>query len=378
MPIFMQTLINSENDIYELLLNTSMYEFDVDNIHYSNYIIFKDNFDIYYRVFIHNGLLGNDIDFFIDSFNTDNKLILLAYEKDLPMLILMDDNEQNSDKFNNYVFRHVGKVTEVLSNEENITEDIDILIETQDKVFNYDIVSLKYDSTRNVYFNTYIDDDNNEQRIEYEIYNKDNSQVKKVLRHYKLIQKKFNEQEISQYSVPTKNQNTIEYVQYNIKFLSQNPNNYNANIYQDEGLSVHNEFRDNKLIFTRYYSVEDLQNKLKDNANLAAFNYANKLNKDYVVEEDFISSIQECFNNYDANNYMYFRLAPSLDMRVSQYERVLKINRIYTDYEDDEYVHELAEEGQIPIFNDNLIYSMNKYKYINQNIEKEQIRNLGN
>ena len=377
MPIFMQTLINSENDIYELLLNTSMYEFDVDNIHYSNYIIFKDNFDIYYRVFIHNGLLGNDIDFFIDSFNTDNKLILLAYEKDLPMLILMDDNEQNSDKFNNYIFRNVGKVTEVLSTEENTIEDIDILIETQDKVFNYNIVSLKYDSIKNVYFNTYIDD-NNEQRIEYEIYNKDNSQVKKVLRHYKLIQKKFNEQEISQYSIPTKNQNTIEYVQYDIKFLSQNPNNYNANIYQDEGLNVHNEFRDNTLIFTRYYSVEDLQNKLKDNANLAAFNYANKLNKDYVVEEDFISSVQECFNNYDSNNYMYFRLAPSLDMRVSQYERVLKINRIYTDYEDDEYVHQLAEEGQIPIFNDNLIYSMNKYKYINQNIEKEQIRNLGN
>ena len=75
---------------------------------------------------------------------------------------------------------------------------------------------------------------------------------------------------------------------------------------------------------------------------------------------------------------MYIRLAPSIDMRVSQYERVLKINRIYESYFDDDYVYHIAQHGEIPIFNDNLLYSESKYNYIKQNIESDKIRNLNN
>ena len=58
-------IINAEKDIYELLLDDNLFELYVDNIKYTNYIIYTDNFNVSYRVFIHNDLLYNDIEFFI-------------------------------------------------------------------------------------------------------------------------------------------------------------------------------------------------------------------------------------------------------------------------------------------------------------------------
>ena len=104
-----QNILQAEKDIYELLCNDDLYEFYIDNVHYAHYIIYTDNFGINYRVFIHDGLLFHNIEFFIESFDYTNKLILLAYEEDLPMLILLEDNENDSDKYGIYTFREVGK-----------------------------------------------------------------------------------------------------------------------------------------------------------------------------------------------------------------------------------------------------------------------------
>lgn len=372
MSYFMQSnILQAEKDIYELLCNDDLYEFYIDSVHYAHYIIYTDNFGINYRVFIHDALLYNDIEFFVESFDTKNKLIILAYEKDLPMVILLEDNEYSVDEYNNYEFREVGKETEVIAPENNTIEELDIYQNSTDQIFNYDTVQLTYNSSENVYKDSLGN--------KYKIYNKDNSKINRIIRHYKLIQKNnewYNTEigKVQHSFVVSFIDNTK--VPYCLIEVSQNPNAYN-NLYQDDGFSAHNEHREEPLYFSRYYSQEDLKNKLKNDALLASYSYANKINKDYTEDEEFIGTINECLNNYNNTNNMYLRLAPSLDMRVSQYERALKINKIYTDYYNDDYIYQLAQNGQIPVFNDNLLYSESKYNYIKQNIETKQIRNLG-
>ena len=373
MSYFMSTnILQVEKDIYELLCDDDLYEFYIDSIHYSHYIIYTDNLGINYRVFIHDGLLHNDIEFFVETFDNKNKLIILAYEKDLPMVILLEDNEYSSDEYNNYAFREVGKETEVIAPEDNTIEELDIYQESIDQIFNYDTVQLTYNSNENVYEDSLGN--------KYKIYNKDNSKINRIIRHYKLIQKNNewynNNVGKIQHSFDIHfNDNTKQ--SYCLFELSQNPNEYN-NLYQDTGFSAHNEHREEPLYFSRYYTQGELKTKLKNDAILASYSYANKINKDYTEDEEFIAAINECLNNYDNTKNMYLRLAPSLDMRVSQYERALKINKIYVDHYGDEYIHQIAQNGQIPIFNDNLLYSESKYNYIKQNIEAKQIRNLGN
>lgn len=364
MSYFMQSnILQVEKDIYELLCNDDLYEFYIENIHYAHYIIYTDSYGINYRVFIHDALLYNPIEFFVETFDNQNKLVILAYEKDLPMMILLEDNEYSADEYNNYTFREVGKETEVIAPEDNTIEELDIYQDSINQIFNYDTVQLLYDATENIYKDSLGN--------KYKIYNKDNSKINRIIRHYKLIQK---EDETEKIDINFNDEITKK---YNLITLSQNPNEYN-NLYQDTGFSAHNEHREEPLYFSRYYSQEELKDKLKNDALLASYSYANKINKDYYNDEEFINAINECINNYENKKCMYLRLAPSLDMRVSQYERILKINKIYADYYNDDYIYELAQNGQIPIFNDNLLYSESKYNYIKQNIEKEQIRNLGN
>lgn len=392
-----QNILQAEKDIYELLCNDDLYEFYIDNVHYAHYIIYTDNFGINYRVFIHDGLLFHNIEFFIESFDYTNKLILLAYEEDLPMLILLEDNENDSDKYGIYTFREVGKETEAVAPENNTIDEININTESTDQIFNFDTVKLTYDATDNVYKDAVGNI--------YNIYNKDNSKINNIIRHYKLIQKNNtwydSEQErINHSKLIHFNDNTSN--TYCLINISQNPLAYDAEInpnnwtteerefynnhgyyqknsfYQDNGFLAHNKHRDESLYFSRYYSLEELKKKLINDALLASYSYANQINKDYAQDKEFIEAINNCVTNYNDNNYMYIRLAPSIDMRVSQYERVLKINRIYESYFDDDYVYHIAQHGEIPIFNDNLLYSESKYNYIKQNIESDKIRNLNN
>ena len=392
-----QNILQAEKDIYELLCNDDLYEFYIDNVHYAHYIIYTDNFGINYRVFIHDGLINHNIEFFVESFDYTNKLILLAYEEDLPMLILLEDNENDSDKYGIYTFREVGKETEAVAPENNTIDEININTESTDQIFNFDTVKLTYDATDNVYK----DDVGNI----YKIYNKDNSKINNIIRHYKLIQKNntwynseqervnhsklihFNDNTSNTYCLINISQNPLEYDDdinpYNWtdeeREFYNNHGYYQKNsFYQDNGFLAHNKHRDNPLYFSRYYSLEELKKKLINDTLLASYSYANQINKDYAQDEEFIEAINNCVTNYNSNNYMYIRLAPSIDMRISQYERVLKINRIYESYSDDDYVYQIAQNGEIPIFNDNLLYSESKYNYIKQNIESDKIRNLTN
>ena len=197
MSLFMNTLtIKAENDIYELLCNDDLYEFTIDNLHYANYIIYTDNFGIKYRVFIHDALLYNDIEFFVETFDYKNKLIILAYEKDLPMIVLLEYNENLTDKDNNYIFKEVEKQTEVSGT----------------------IIQLSYNSQKNIY-----EDANHN---EYKILNKDNSKINKIIRHYKLIQKSADKQE----QIVKFNDESL--INYSIIQLSQNPENYSPWVIQ--------------------------------------------------------------------------------------------------------------------------------------------------
>lgn len=352
----MNTLtIKAENDIYELLYNDNLYEFTIDNLHYANYIIYTDNFGINYRIFIHDALLYNDIEFFIETFDYQNKLIILAYEKDLPMIVLLEDNENSADKYNNYIFKEVGKHTEALC-----TED-----DSENQLFNYDTIQLSYNSQKNIY-----EDINHN---EYKIFTKGNSKINKIIRHYKLIQKSVDNDKQDQIV----NFNDESLIRYSIIQLSQNPENF-SNVYQDEGFLSHNEHRDESIYFSRYKSIEELKSKLENDAILASYSYANTINRDYFNDKEFTEAINNCVNNYLQSGHMYIRLAPSIDKRIRQYERLLKINRIYTDYYNDDFIYSLAQKGEIPIFNDNLLYSESKYNYIKDNIESNKIRNLGN
>jgi hypothetical protein len=335
----MNTLtIKAENDIYELLCNDDLYEFTIDNIHYANYIIYTDNYGINYRVFIHDALLYNDIEFFVETFDYKNKLIILAYEKDLPMIALFEDNGNSAN--NNYIFREVGKQTEADT-----------------------IIQLSYNDQKNIYEDT--------NHNEYKVFTKDNSKINKIIRHYKLIQKSADKNKQEQIV----NFNDESLTNYLMIQLSQNPENF-SNVYQDEGFSLYNEYRDESIYFSKYNSIEELKNKLENDALLASYSCANKINKDYFNDGEFIEAINNCVNNYPQSGNMYIRLAPSIDKRISQYERLLKINRIYTDYYNNDFIYGLAQKGEIPIFNDNLLYSESKYNYIKYNIESDKIRNL--
>ena len=381
-------ILQVEKDIYELLCNDDLYEFTLDNIHYENYIIYTDNFGINYRVFIHDELLYHDIEFFIETFDYENKLIILAYEKDLPMVILLEDNDFEADQYNNYVFRDVGKETEVVAPESNTIPELNIDTPSHNQIFNYDTVKLSYNMINNVY----VDEFNNE----YKIYNKDNSKIHEIVRHYKLIQQNnewyntdvgkgankyeinFNDGSKLQYCLLQLSQNPLEYDNEidPVNWTEEERTHYNEHgfyqknaFYQDKGYAAHNEHRDEGLTFSRYYTQEELKKKLLNDSLLASYSYANQINKDYAKDEEFINAINDCVINYESKKYMYIRLAPSLDMRISQNERVLKINKIYTDYYDEEFIHRIAQQEQIPIFNDNLLYSDSKYQYIMNHLE---------
>ncbi len=345
---FMYSDIKNENDIYELLLNDNLFELYIDNKIYNHYIIYTDNFGVSYRVFIHNDLLYNDIEFFIDSFNYQNKFIILAYKKDLPMIVLFENNDNDVDKYDNYTFKEVGKITEALAPEDSYADDIDIYQYTYNQIFNYDTISLTYNGEY------YIDNIGNI----YTIYDKDTVQPKKIIRHYKIIKKNF---------INNDNQNVFfkdgTYKNYHILDINQNPNYYQDNLYQDNGNSSHNNFKDNKLNFTKYNSLEDLKQQIHNDRTLSSYNYLNSIN-DNIKESDFIFSINEAESNYNQLNHMYIRLAPSIDMKISQYDRILKINKLYQNLYNDEYNNKLLNNCEIPIYNDNLLYSKYKYDYL--------------
>ena len=124
-------------------------------------------------------------------------------------------------------------------------------------------------------------------------------------------------------------------------------------------------YRDEKLEFHRYGSVEDLQNELENNSIDANIDYVEDLNKSYNEYEnsDFGESIRNVIDNYNDN--LYIRFAPHPNIKDDQIKLLLADRNIYTKYNDDEFVEAIIEGEKIPTFNDNLVYSESKCNYVN-------------
>lgn len=357
--------IAKETDIYEIICD-DFNEITVDGLHYSSYIIYTDYRGIIYKVFIHDNLIGNNIRFFIDNAATENKLILLSFAEDEPLFILLDNEQLNDDSESSFVIGN--------ENEEDIFDYIE-----------YDTINLTYDSENNCY----LSDLGNI----YTIYDKERNGLSKIIRHFKVIKTKYDNptKTITKYCLYLNDNNklykwftngdlaneakiyyenvygndTIRLVieHLNIDKLSQMPI---ENIYNDEGYTTNNILKDNKLLFSTYYSIDELQEKLKNEKIIAKYSYTNNVTKDISEYNNFQNDIDDVINTFNNgnSNYLYIRFAPSIDMKDIQAKRALRIRGIYTEFEDNEDLLNTAiAESQIPVFNDNLMYIENKCKY---------------
>lgn len=302
-------------DIYEICFDNSLYNIEIDGIEYSKYIVYTDVLGVNYKVFIHDNLINekSNIEFFIDNSNTNNRLILLAYEEDLPMYILTENNNDQDNIANHYTIRSVGTLTELLSDESlNIpnealigaTEPVGETGETGETGTNEEIEIdlnvndvLSYDSEHNdfiddignypllnyetvkLFYNKYLDEENNEidegnyclldenenERTinsivlqTYDILSAENSKPRKIIRHYKIIKKQHNINNTRRiYSKPED-----IYFDYNIKEINQNPVDYGYDVENPNNLFVSdnaNIYNDEGLYNKNIYKDENIK-----------------------------------------------------------------------------------------------------------------------
>lgn len=381
MSFIMNSKIKPNDDIYEILFDKNFYNIIIDNIEYSNYIIYKDSVGVEYKVFIHDSLLYNNIEFFVDKNSSDNRFIIIAYKENMPTYILLENNYDNDNVANNYIISSVGSLAQLLSDEsssDDILEYDDENEEFKDSNNNYPLLS--YETIRLIYndeYQTYdnpeiLDDFGNPKR--YKIYNKENSQPTRIVRHYKVIKV---------------NKNVIDTNLYNgIKYIEQNPENnsdlyhYEDNMYQDKSIYPINEEKNKVINKIKYKSFEEFTKNIDDLNMLAKYSYVTKVTSEYSDVNSFKDDIDEVINKYNDEEYnsinsIYIRLAPSLDEKEFQVNRALDIKGISLDIVNNksEYAKNKIKESDLPIWNDNLFYSEHKYDYIRDNLENEDMKN---
>ena len=228
----------------------------------------------------------------------------------------------------------------------------------------------------------------------YQILTSNNSQIGKLIRHYKIIQKRNNgddtenkkyylyysannvlckifdniEDAQSYQSMLKINNNEKTYIvtkNSNNYILEQNIGSYNDNLYNDIENTLKNEYRDNAISFDKYNSIDDLQNKLIEEANNAIESYVNDINIHDTLDSSTgeIDNVINSFND-ESKDYLYIRFAPSTDQSDTQIKRAFQIHNVSELYDnkingDDHYAFK-----EIPVYNDNLIYSNKKCKYV--------------
>ena len=143
----MNNNIAKETEIYQLLLDDSLYDVILDGEHYTNYIIYTDYRGIKYRIFIHDNLLRHNIKFYVDTTSVKDKLIALSFAEDVPLYILYEDNDHNENNLGNYVVKTTSKIPDVVGDEDDSNDY---------EAFEYENILLKYNSLSNVYYE-YID-----------------------------------------------------------------------------------------------------------------------------------------------------------------------------------------------------------------------------
>jgi len=183
----------------------------------------------------------------------------------------------------------------------------------------------------------------------------DSDDINKIIRHYKVIKKRNND-------------NSNRYV------LEQKFESYNDNIYNDTGISIKNNFRDNNEIgghsifdilnSEKYDSIDKLKNKLESLNQDVIREYKNNINLNDTLEESFTEEIDNIINSFDndSKDYLYIRFAPNESQKYEQIERAFQIHNVSELYDKRKDNHYAFEE--IPVYNDNLIYSNKKCKYV--------------
>ena len=176
----------------------------------------------------------------------------------------------------------------------------------------------------------------------------------KIIRHYKII-KKHSDHNIN------KDLNNESYV---IDDINELPIDY-INIYNDEGYNSANLHKDELLSFSKYNTINALQNKLDNDKIRAIEEYVNDLIKDPDEYEntEFGNQIRNVVNQYDNYKHLYIRFAPSIEQKDTQIKLALYKHQIYTPYNDSEYISRIIVNEKMPKFNDNLVYSESKCKY---------------
>ena len=378
----MNNNINRENDIYQLLIDDKLYYLSIEGVHYNNYIIYERD-GIIYRIYIHDNLLGNRIKFFIDSNDeyTNEQTIILAYKEDVPIFIL--EEESNIDE------KHI------TINNENIAligdENNDIFENNDMLFFEYESITLEYDANNNAYrFGNNL----------YEIHRNAYEKLNGIIRHFKVIKKRFNgvTNNIIKYCLYNKTTNklynwfnserkaieaknnytskygdnlklVVEHIKY--KGLYQDPNFYGDKLYNDEGINTHNQFNDEPLNFGRYYSINEFKEHYNNYKAISISRYGNHIHSDFTNSDSFEYDIDYNLENSD---YFYIRFAPKNEIKDIQAKRVFQIRHIYTDYNDEPYLNILVQKSEMPIYNDNFIYSETKCKEVDNELNLNMIK----
>lgn len=377
--------ITKETEIYQLLLDDSLYDVILDGEHYTNYIIYTDYRGIKYRIFIHDNLLHHNIKFYVDTTSIKDKLIALSFAEDVPLYILYEDNDHDENNLGNYVVKTTSKIPDVVGDEDDSNDY---------EAFEYENILLKYNSLSNIYYE-YIDG----QYKTYKIYTKESTKINEIIRHFKVIKVRFYDYTdvINKYCLYFTGTNKLYnwYTSYNkainayneyitkygnnlyivneglyIKDISQDPTQYGDKLYCIDGFSSNNMYKNATLQFNRYYTVNELKNKLYNENSIATYSYINKITEDNVETNDILNNIDYDLNNSD---YFYIRFAPSPDMKYTQAKRVFQIRHIFTDYNDEEHLNILVQKSEMPIYNDNLIYSQNKCNIVDDRLNLNMI-----
>jgi len=206
-----------------------------------------------------------------------------------------------------------------------------------------------------------------------------NDIIPKIVRHYKIIRKKFG-----------RNDKHI--------VLNNHPNsdqNYN-NIATVKKINVSNQYKNDKLSFLNEHewnTLDDLQNYIKEADEIIHRKYeAEILNSDF--DETTLNNIKNVLNKYFDNykDHFYIRFAPynEDDLNYDEWKQILierVMSLINNDYFNDlktfneALYEELIENSDMPIYTDTIAYSNTQYdaiKQIEDKYNKEEINILNN
>ena len=192
----------------------------------------------------------------------------------------------------------------------------------------------------------------------YELLNK--GYIPKIIRHYKVIKRNNYNSNVTK--IESNNNYSYEYDDY----LSQDYDNYD-NCYILDSISLKNPYKNINLMSecthnrktlngTHYNNLNDLTEKLEELDNNAKQLYANELKFNALTDEEReqLSICVDKFNDSRADN-LYIRLAPTKEMKIELLERIQQLIN---------YNEENIFDVGIPIFNDNLAYSIVAYNQI--------------